>query len=218
LRNYTKDFQEEFAKRVLLPQVSELELQNIAIRTAKNYIREVRLEFNQISIEDGISAAEWDRYLRETSIAIPNTVGNPAALPLKQLTTVGAYVTLKPFIMPLLPKVGSAVVGQMATKAGAKIATKTGGVLAAKLGGTLLDAGVGAGIILWDVWDVHHTANIEKPILRQSLVEYIAQVKESVLQNPDNGIMTVTEGVNRQIFQGMQITKDMDHSLAVSDS
>lgn len=210
----TKEFQEEFAKRVLVPQISEFQLQNIALKTAKTYIRELGQEFNQIPVESDISAAEWDRYLRETSIAIPGMEGNLAALPLKQMTAVGAYTALKPLIVPLLPKVGTAVAGKLATKVGAKLAAKTGGTLAAKLGGTFLDATVGVGIILWDFWDTNHTANIEKPILRKNLIDYIAEVEESVLENPTNGIMTVTNKIDGEILRAIQIVKDTQSSLA----
>ncbi|MBD2073035.1 hypothetical protein H6F86_03860 [Phormidium sp. FACHB-592] len=210
----TREFQEEFAKRVLVPQISEFQLQNITLKTAKAYLRELGQEFNQIPIESDMSAAEWDRYLRETSIAIPGMEGKSVALPLKQMTAVGAYAALKPLIVPLLPKVGSAVVGKMATKIGAKLATKTGGTLAAKLGGTLLDATVGVGILLWDVWDTNHTANIEKPILRKNLIDYITQVEESVLENPTNGIMTVTSKIDEEILRSIHIVKDAQASFA----
>ncbi len=214
----TREFQEEFAKRVLVPQISEFQLQNIALKTAKAYIRELGQEFNQIPIESSISAAEWDRYLREISITIPGIEGNLVALPLKQMTAVGAYVALKPLIVPLIPKVGSAVAGKMVAKVGAKLAAKTGGTLAAKVGSTFLDATVGVGILLWDVWDTNHTANIEKPILRKNLIDYIAQVKESVLNNPTNGIMTVTDKIDGEIFKAIHIVKDAQTSFAEANS
>jgi uncharacterized membrane protein len=102
----------------------------------------------------------------------------------------------------------------MATKVGAKLATKTGGALGAKLAGPLLDATVGVGILLWDVWDTNHTANVERPILRENLVDYIAQVEESVLENPTNGIMTVTNKIDEEIFKSIRIVKDAQASIA----
>lgn len=209
----TREFQEEFAKRVLVPQISEFQLQNITLKTAKTYIRELGQEFNQIPVESGISATEWDRYLQDISIAIPGMEGKFVALPLKQITTVGAYAALKPLVVPLLPKLGTAVADTMATKVGAKLAAKTGGTLGAKLGGTFLDATVGVGILLWDVWDTNHTASIEKPILRKNLIDYIAQVKESVLENPTNGIMTITNKIDAEILRSIQIVKDTQASL-----
>jgi hypothetical protein len=214
----TAEFQEEFAKRVLVPRISEYQLQNIAIRTAKEYINKLGQEFNQVPIESGISAAEWNRYLEDVSVSIPGIIGNSLDLPLKQITTAGAYVAFKPLISPFIPKVGSAVVAKLATKAGAKIATKTGGILAAKLGSTLLDASVGVGIIIWDIWDTHHTANIENPILRKNLVDYLGKVEDSILENPDNGVMTVVDKIDQKILQSIHITRDLNVSFSAPNS
>ena len=214
----TAEFQEEFAKRVLVPRISEYQLQNIAIRTAKEYIKQLGQEFNQIPIENGVSAAEWNRYLEDVSISVPGIIGDPLDLPLKQITTAGAYVAFKPLVSPFIPKVGSAVAAKLATKAGAKIATKTGGILTAKLGSTLLDASVGVGIIIWDVWDTHHTANIEKPILRENLVDYLGKVEDSILENPDNGVMTVVDKIDQRILQSVHITRDLNVSFSAPNS
>ncbi|WOD37211.1 hypothetical protein [Nodosilinea sp. E11] len=214
----TAEFQEEFAKRVLVPRISEYQLQNIAVRTAKEYIKQLGQEFNQVPIESGVSAAEWNRYLEDVSVSIPGVLGNPLDLPLKQITLAGAYVAFKPLISPFIPKVGSAVVAKLATKAGAKIATKTGGMLAAKLGSTLLDAGVGASIIIWDVWDAYNTANIEKPILRKNLVDYLGKVEESILENPDNGVMTVVDKIDQRILQSIHITRDLNASFSAPNA
>jgi hypothetical protein len=210
----TTEFQEEFAKRVLVPRISEYQLQNIAFRTSKEYIKQLGQEFNQAPIESGISAAEWNRYLDDVSVSIPGIIGDPLDLPLKQITTAGAYVAFKPLISPFIPKVGSAVVAKLTTKAGAKIATKTGGMLAAKLGSTLLDAGVGVGIIIWDIWDVYHTANIEKPILRENLVDYLSKVEDSILENSDSGVMTVVDKTDQIILQSIHISRDLKVSFS----
>jgi len=107
----TAEFQEEFAKRVLVPQISEFRLKNIATQTAKKYIYTLGEEFNQIPVKSGISAADWNRYLNEISIQIPDTVGNPLDLPLKQITAAGSYVVLKPMIIPgLYHRFGQGVV------------------------------------------------------------------------------------------------------------
>lgn len=206
----TEEFQTEFAKRVLAPEISQLKLESIATKTAKKYLKVLKEEFNEIPIENNISPATWERYLRETAIDIPNVEGKIIETSLQKLTLAGGYVVFKPLIAPLVPKVSSAVVGTLAGKAGAKIAAKTGSVLATKIGGTFLDATVGVGILLWDIWDTNHTASIEKPILRQNLVDYLQLVKESVLDNPDNGIMTVVEKIDQTILRSIHIARDLD--------
>ena len=100
-------------------------------------------------------------------------------------------------------KVGSKVVAKLATKAGAKVATKTGTVVAGKLAGAVLDCTVGVGIILWDVWENNHTAHVEKPILRDSLADYLQEVKGSLLNNPENGIMSVIGQIENKIVPNL---------------
>jgi hypothetical protein len=120
-----------------------------------------------------------------------------------------SYVVFKPLITPLLPTIGSKIVAGLAGKAGAKIATKTGTVLAGKVGSVFLDATVGVGILLWDIWDNNHTANIEKPILRENLVDYLELVKDSLLSNPENGMMTIVDEIQRNIMQSLSIAKTL---------
>ena len=92
----------------------------------------------------------------------------------------------------------------MASKAGAKVATKTGAILAGKLGAAVLDCTVGVGIILWDIWDNNHTAYVEKPILQDNLAAYLQEVKFSLLNNSENGIMAVIDQIQSKIVQNLK--------------
>jgi hypothetical protein len=106
-----------------------------------------------------------------------------------------------------LPIVGSNVVATLGGKLGTKIAAKSGAVLAGKIGSTFLDATVEVGIIFWDMWNVNHTAKIEKPILRASLVDYLETISDSLLNNPETGIMSIIGHIEEQILQGIQSAK-----------
>lgn len=158
---------------------------------------------NNIPINYQIPQADWDRYLSEIAITINDTEGKISNLSLKVLTAGGAYLAVKPLVAPLVLKVGSKMVTKLATKAGAKIAAKTGAALAGKIGAAVLDCTVGVGIILWDVWDKNHTANIEKPILRANLADYLQEVKISLLDNPENGIMTAIDQIQSKIIESI---------------
>jgi len=81
------------------------------------------------------------------------------------------------------------------------MAAKTGSAVAAKLGAELLDPIVGVGIIIWDLWDYNHTVAVEKPILRDAIYDYLQQVKLSLLNNPENGIMSSINQVESGIIQ-----------------
>lgn len=205
----TEDFQREFAKRVLRPQISQIRLERITTQTVQHYFHEVNLSVSQIPKYQGISQADWKQYLGDLSVDIVDIEGNKSTLSGKAMLTGEAYIAFKPLIMKILPNIGSKVVLKLAGKAGTKIATKTGGILASKAGGVLLDSTVGAGILLWDIWDINHTASIEKPILRDNLTEYLREVKESLLNNPDNGIMTVVDKIQQTIDQSLDIAQNL---------
>ncbi|GCL38978.1 hypothetical protein SR1949_40980 [Sphaerospermopsis reniformis] len=205
----TEDFQTEFAKRVLRPQISQLRLERIATQTAKLFLKEAGANINQIPRNYQIAQADWNRYLEDLSINVVDSQGNKSSLTWKLIAGGESYVVFKPLITPLLPTIGSKIVAGLAGKAGAKIATKTGTVLAGKVGSVFLDATVGVGILLWDIWDNNHTANIEKPILRENLVDYLELVKDSLLSNPENGMMTIVDEIQRNIMQSLSIAKTL---------
>ena len=209
----TISFQTEFAKRVLVPNISQLRLESITDRTAKVYMNELNTNISQIPTQLKIPKGDWNRYLEETSINFADVEAKRVNLPLKELVTGGAYVVaIKPIILPLVPKVGSAVVAKLGGKAGAKLAAKTGKVLAEKIGGTMLDCTVGVGILIWDIWETNHTANIEKPILRQNLVEYLDVVKDSILTNPEHGIMGIIDQIDRSILDSIQLARTASYN------
>lgn len=195
----TKDFQEEFAKRVLIPQTSQLRLERITQQTVKHYLDDLRGNINSIPVKYQLPQADWERYLNEIAITINDTEGKISNLSLKVLAGGGSYLALKPLVAPLVLKVGSKVVTKLASKAGAKVATKTGAALAGKVGAAVLDCTVGVGIIIWDVWDTNHTAYVEKPILHDNLAAYLQEVKFSLLNNHENGIMAVIARIQSRI-------------------
>jgi hypothetical protein len=199
----TEDFQKEFAKRVLIPQTSQLRLERITQQTVKRYLDELKGNINSIPVKYNLPQGDWERYLNEIAITINDTEGKISNLPLKVLVGGGSYLALKPLVAPLVVKVGSKVVAKMASKAGAKVAAKTGASLVGKLGASVLDCTVGVGILLWDVWDTNHTANVEKPILHDNLAAYLQEVKYSLLNNRENGIMTVIDQIQSKIVPNL---------------
>ncbi len=199
----TEDFQVEFAKRVLRPQISQLRLERLTQQTVKHYLDELRGNISNVAINYQIPQADWNHYLRDVAVSINDTEGQVSNLSLKVLTGGGAYLAVKPLVAPLVLKVGSKVVAKLASKAGSKIAIKSGSALAGKVASSVLDCTVGVGIILWDVWDTNHTANVEKPILRNNLTDYLTEVKFSLLNNPQNGIMTVISQIEGLIVPNL---------------
>ncbi|TBR58807.1 hypothetical protein B4U84_23275 [Westiellopsis prolifica IICB1] len=199
----TENFQTEFAKRVLRPKVAQLELENITKETIDFYVAKLSQNIADIQSSYKIPQGDWERYLGDIAITVNDTEGNISNLSLKILTGGSAYLLTKAMI-PVVTKVGSKVVTSFAGKAGAKMAAKTGGAVAAKLGAELLDPIVGVGIIIWDVWDFNHTVAVEKPILRDAISDYLQQVKLSLLDNPENGIMSAINQVENGMFKNVR--------------
>ncbi|MGB3401897.1 MAG: hypothetical protein WBA77_04340 [Microcoleaceae cyanobacterium] len=199
----TQNFQTEFAKRVLRPQIAQLRLERITQQTVQQYLNQLTLNLEQVPLKYQIPQANWNRYLNDIAISIQDAEGQTSTLSLKVLVGGGAYLAVKPLVTPLLLKVGSKVMANVAGKAGAKIAVKTGAKLTGKMAAGLLDCAVGAGILIWDVWDTYHTAAVEKPILKEMIGEYLEQVKVSILDNPETGIMTAIDQIENQLFKSI---------------
>jgi len=199
----TGDFQTEFAKRVLRPQIAQLQIERITDKIVRHYLDQVRNNVNNIAIQYKIPQADWNNYLNDIAVSIYDTEGNISNTPFKVFTGASAYVAFKPLIVKLIPTVSSKMTAKLAGKAGAKVATKTGGVLAGKIGGAFLDATVAVGIILWDVWDINHTAQIERPILKANLIDYLQEVKDSLLNNPQTGMMNIVKQMESAIASSL---------------
>jgi hypothetical protein len=189
---------------VLRPQIAQLRLERITQKTVQQYLNQLTLNLEQIPLTYQIPQGNWNRYLNDIAISIQDTEGQISTLSLKVLVGGGAYLAVKPIVTPLLLKVGSKVMANVAGKAGAKIAVKAGAKLTGKMAAGLLDCAVGAGILIWDVWDTYHTATVEKPILKEMIGEYLEQVKGSILENPETGIMTAIDQLESQLFLGLR--------------
>ncbi|WP_293126730.1 hypothetical protein [Microcoleus sp. bin38.metabat.b11b12b14.051] len=198
----TEDFQREFANRVLLPKNAQLKFQLITQDTANLYIAEVSKNVKVVQNNYNIPQVQWDKYLNDIASTISDK-GNISNLSLKVLVGGSGYLLAKPLILGVATKVGSKVTAKVASKAAAKVATKTGGTVASQLGVGLIDPIVGIGIIIWDLWDYNHTVTVERPILREHIVEYLKDVKKSLLTNPESGIMAAIYQLESGILKSL---------------
>jgi hypothetical protein len=199
----TEDFQREFANRVLVPKNAQLRFQLITQDTANLYIAEVSKNVKVVQNNYNIPQVQWDKYLNDIATTISDK-GNVSNLSLKVLVGGSGYLIAKPLILGVATKVGSKVTAKVASKAAAKMATKTGGTVASQLGVSLIDPIVGIGIIIWDLWDYNHTVKVERPILRAHIVEYLKDVKKSLLTNPESGIMAAIYQLESGILKSLQ--------------
>lgn len=199
----TEKFQTEFAKRVLRPKIAQLKLERITRDTVNLYVNELGKNIAQIQTSYQIPQGDWERYLDDIAITISDTEGNISNLSMKFLAGGSTYLVAKAMV-PAVTKIGSKVAVSFAGKAGAKMAAKTGGTVAGKLGAQLLDPIVAVGIIIWDVWDYHHTVQVEKPVLREAIFDYLQEVKASLLDNHQQSIMAAIYQLEDGVFQSLK--------------
>ena len=203
----TEEIQEEFSKRVLRPQIAELELKRIVRDTANHYVVQLRKNLDTVPSKYTIPPAKWDRHIEGIAITTYGTDGNrETPVTLKALTAAGAggTVLLASKMNLLISKMSSKVMALSAGKAASKMAAKTGGKVAAKAGGKFLGATVGVGVLVWDVWDHNKTKKENRPILRQSIEDYFKELKDILLKDPEVGMMVTFNDLEKQIFDSLR--------------
>jgi len=199
----TEKIQAEFAIRVLKPQLAQLELENITRDVMDHYVATLQSGLRGIPTRFAIPEGHWERYLDDIALLAADTEGNrqvPVTLKTVYVAGTGGAVVLGGQAMSIATKIGSKVAVQTAGKAATQVAMKTGGKVAAKAGGKLFGPIVGVGIIAWDVWDHWRTERQNRPLLRQTLLDYFAEMKESLLRDRDAGILGAIDAIEASAF------------------
>lgn len=199
--SFTAEFQREFAKRVLVPRNAQLRLELLTNETVNLYLAELAKNIERVRTEYHVPQGQWERYLSDISTTINDTEGNISNLSLKVLVGGGSYLLAKPLIAVSVGKIGSKITSTVASKAAAKMAAKTGATVAAEFGTSLIDPLVGVGILLWDLWDYNHTVTTDRPVLRENLVDYLQDVKRSLLTDPETGVMAAINQIENSLLK-----------------
>ena len=203
MARFTGAFQKQFAKQVLVPQTAQIRLENLTTETVNHYLLALRQNMDQVQVKYRIPQGQWERYLNDISTTIQDTEGNLSNLSLKMLVGGSGYVLTKPLIVATVTKMGSKVSSKMAGTAAAKLAAKTGGTVAAEFGTSLIDPIVGVGIFIWDIWDYQHTVDLERPLLKANLLDYLQGVERSLLNDPETGVLSAIAQLEHGIFQSL---------------
>lgn len=203
--NLTEEFQKEFASRVLRPEIAQLKLERFTRETINTYVAELSKELAGIQSEYKIPQADWERYLGGVSTTIFDIEGNKQSLSMRALSRGSGYLVAVPLVKAtgkigggVAAKFAAATSNKAAAKATIKLSTKTAGKVAGKfsaktlstVGLNLIDPLAALGILAWDIWDNYHTAQVEKPIMREAILEYLQEVKMALLYNPQDSIMS----------------------------
>lgn len=198
----TEMVQEEFTNRVIRPQVAQMEIERIINEIVSYYSSTLKGKLDQIPTEYKIKRVDWERYISDISVMVKNVEANRSTpISLKAIVgiTAGGTIVVINSLRPVITRIGAKISSKLAAKAAGKMAAKTGGKVAAKTGGKFLGTIIAIGIIIWDVWDHYATKKKAKPVLRQNIYDYLNEVKESILHDPDYGIMTIIYEMEQSI-------------------
>ena len=200
----TEDFQSEFSKRVLSPQISQMRIEDITREVLKIYVAELSTTLQQIPTRYNIPHPDWERHLDDIAVIISNVEGSrevPLSMKGVAASSVVAGQTVVTMFAPTIGKISAKLSAKLAGNAAAKIAAKTGAKVISKSGGAFSAPVIGVGIIIWDVWDHNHTKSVERPILRQALVDYFDEMKKSFLYQPESGIVSIIGTMEADIIK-----------------
>ena len=214
----TAEFQKEFSKRVLAPRIAQMRFELIASNSVNLYLSDLSQNINAVQSQYHIPQGQWERYLDDISTTINDTEGNISNLSLKVLVGGSSYLIAKPLALLYIGKIGSKIGSKFAGTAVAKLAAKTGGAVAAEFGTTLLDPIVGAGILLWDFWDYHKTIATDRPLLRANLLDYLQDVRRSLLSDPESGILSAIDQVESDILKSLKQSSSSNSSPSKNNS
>lgn len=206
----TESIQQEFANRVLRPEIAEKELERITNQTVEVYMEGVKSTVSEIGGRYDVSPQDWEHHLDKIAIMTYRVEGNrEVPLTLKALVTgtgisaVKGTALLGVAVKAVVEKIGAKAAAKGAGKAAGKLAAKTGSKVAAKLGGKFLGVIVGVGILIWDVWDHYKTREEQEPILRRNLNDYLAELRAEILHDPEAGIMSVIGAIESKAIESL---------------
>lgn len=202
-----EDIREQFSTRVLRPEIAQLELERLTNEVLQTYVTQVSEDLAPIPEKYQITPPDWERYLDNIAVVISRSEGNrdiPLTLKALTVTTGVSAVALGQALTPAIKQIGSKVSGKLAGKAAGSIAARTGVHIGAKAGSKFLGPIIGIGIMTWDVWDHHRTKQVERPILRQAIADYLTEVQRNLLHEPASGVMSVLRTIEGNIITSLR--------------
>ena len=195
-----KDFVDKFNALVIKPEEAQKFLLQLAERTERNYASALGMKLASTKNCYNISDQEWEKYSSSLASLIYVTGNsqsslNPSSFTSKLTTDTVIFSTAV---------VGGKLALTIASKVAAKIAGKAAGAMIAKVSAQLLDPALALGILIWDVWDYDNMVKESKPVLRQNILDYLNEVKWSLLKAPENSIMASINEVESKIIAALE--------------
>ncbi len=177
--------QNAFATKVLRPEISELEVQNISQDAVDIFVKSLHEDLRNIKENYSISDVDWQLYIQNISSLADKTEGQRSVPLLLKATMAAGVFTSAKIAAPTI----TLVTKTFAKKLGPKLATGSAGKFAS-LAGKSLGTYVAVGLVIWEAIDHLHTKNVNAPILRGTIADYLVQVE---IQLKQKIMATITE-------------------------
>lgn len=191
---FIENFQELFAQKVLEPEQVDIKIREIAVETLTKYLWEIEQSLDAVPEKYQINQTSWQKYLNKVVITIKYGKNNQLSVPLKSISTLENNQNLKALIATEQDWVKNEMLTKIAKKGARKILAKTGTNTAAVLGVRLIGKKIIAlGGIAWELWDYNHAIEVEKPAMRQELIDNLTLVKTDVFYQSEYGIMSIVD-------------------------
>lgn len=196
------NFQKEFAKQVLQPSSMQLKMERFTREAIDKYVSEANKNLAGVQSQYHIPQPAWEEFLKGLGSTTYNTGGQEQNLSIRTLSRGTGYVAASAMMKAVtvigtkkaatatLSKATSKAIGKVATKTATKVAAEGTGQVAGLIGLELLNPLAGLGILAWDIWDHYQTVKVERPILQENLNNYLDEVKDSLLNDKQNGILS----------------------------
>ncbi|MDZ4872380.1 MAG: hypothetical protein CLLPBCKN_001768 [Chroococcidiopsis cubana SAG 39.79] len=209
-------FQKEFTKQVLQPPLMQLEMERFTREAIDTYVSEANSGLVGVQSSYEIPQPVWEKFLEGLGGTVYNTGSKEQDLPLRALSRGTGYVATTAMMQAVgaigTKKVVTATASKVASKAATKIATKTAGKVLAEGGGMtaglvgldLINPIAGLGVLAWDIWDHYHTVKVERPIMRENLEKYLSEVKDSLLNDKENGVLSSIHEFHDGIYDSLK--------------
>lgn len=199
-------FREDFASRVVRPEVAALHLRRVSERAVNEYVARVRTRVAALPAKYAIPQPEWERYLDDLGAL----GARPEANRQVPLTLKAIVVTAAPGVLwagARLARLAEGLAGRLTGTAAAKVATgvaaRAGGLVAARATGRLLGPIIGAALLAWDALDHRATVATQKPQLVRCLQEYLDAMAEDLVTAPGSGVMSAIDELEAELVRGL---------------
>jgi len=185
-KRLVEDFHKRFNELVITEDIQE-DLRERIERIGKNYASSVGFRFSMVKSYYHVPDLEWENHLGQLSTLAYNSGTSKGSLSADSLNS------------NLLTKISVATTAVIGAKLTTKFAGKAVGSIALKTAAKFADPLLVIVFIAWDIFDYNKMVEKSRPEMRQTILDYLTELKYSILLAPDNSITTAIDEVQSKL-------------------